>query len=309
MIDVVDRIFFLYRRFLIVLFTLLFAVALAVLWPQETKTLKDAIRRVDEVAVKEQLALWSPALAVRDHPIVYYLSEMAEDCSKEANSVLKLLGQKNWLGRLNDHASPRFHPLTSAYRQRRYNVAKQLVATATQGVLIPEVYASYLDCGDIPRLDVQRVTLVIFLGERRDCVLHYPRKVPFASSRLYADLETRGLLRDKFDAEPQQIPRVRTSGRRVPSSPLPAGAWDSPFFPPPVGVLPRFRDVVMNPSCFVDLVEGMSYYFIGSFANFAVGGIIIKVLIWFAVTCSLAAVMMSLWRDGVSQLLLSGTQP
>eukprot|EP00796_Vickermania_ingenoplastis_P005005 gene5005-3600_t len=291
--DLLELVFSWYQRVLATAGLAFLIVSLVVLWPREPLTMQEAIRRVDEAAVRRSLAIpWARSQGkAPDHPAAYYLSEMAEDSSYGAINILRLLAERQWMGGPNDHVLPYYHPLTCAYRQRRYNVAKHLVATAAKGILIPEVYASYLDCGDIQHLDTSAVTLVTFMGERRECVLQYPRRVPFASSRLHQHLEARGLLQDHFDAEPRERPPVRLPPRRIPATPLAPGAWDSAFFPPPVGVLPPHGSSVMNPACFDDLLEAVRYYVMGSL-HYSTSSVLLKFVLWLVLMCCTSTMLL-----------------
>lgn len=314
---VLHTVYMWYQTILAIVGVVFLVLLFVVLFPTTPRPLKDAIRFVDVKAVQHHIGSSILMLPTQDHPIAYYLTEMMEDSSAAAAQILKMLAVKNFMGRVNDHVTARYHPLTCAYRQQRYQVAKALLDADNQsptggGVVIPEVYASYLDCRDIQRVDSKRVTLVVFMGERRDCVLQYPSTIPFAASRLHHHLETRGLLHDTFDNPPQHLSSVKIPPRRVPprgSPTLPAGAWDSPFFPPPVGILPALSDVVMNPACFEDLLGAIRYYYIGGAALAGTtGGMIMNGLLWIVWMGGLCAVMLCLWTDGLRVLWRYGRE-
>lgn len=216
-----------------------------------------------------------------EHSIAFYLSRMKEDSSSAAKNVLNLLAGYFFLGQVNEHIKPRYHPLTCAYRQQRYGAADAIVNTVIPpsvsfinspsgflGEIAPilEVYASYLDCSDIPHVH-SKVTLITFMGERRPCVLEFPRTVPFASSKLYQYLENNSRNPDPFESLPQSLPVVRHSSRRTVVPSTKESLLASPFLKPPVGVLPSTEQTIMNPACFEDFLHAVAFYFFGSFSD------------------------------------------
>lgn len=219
-----------------------------------------------------------------EHSIAFYLSRMKEDSSPQARKLLNQMLLAHFWGQANEHIRPRYHPLTSAYRQQRYNVAFTLVQAGkdhpgrislpnnrsefrTIISTIPEVYASYLDCSDIRHVD-PRVTLVTFMGERRQCVLEYPHTTPFASSQLYHYLEARGMNPDPFEKFPSTLPVVRDMPRHVISN-MPSSAFsENPFQRPPIGVLPDYRRPIIHPGCFENFFSAISFYLFGSLKDF-----------------------------------------
>lgn len=241
-----------------------------------------------------------------EHSIAFYLSGMKEDSSSAAKNVLRLLAGSFFLGQVNEHIKPRYHPLTCAYRQQRYAAAETIVNTVipssvssistpsgSQGEIAPilEVYASYLDCSDIPHVH-SKVTLITFMGERRPCVLEFPRTTPFASSKLYQYLENNSRSPDPFESLPQSLPVVHHSPRRTLVLSTNESLSENPFLKPPVGVLPSARQIIMDPACFEDFLHAVTFYFFGSFGEASATSVFLQSAVKFAFCgCIITAVV------------------
>lgn len=251
-----------------------------------------------------------------DHSVAYYLSRMREDHSFAAKHLLEHIKNRSFFGQVNEHIRPRYHPLTCAYRQQRYNVAETLLHDSFSpsepfiaslpysnvvSKTIPEVYASYLDCSDILRLN-PNVTLVTFMGERRQCVLEYPRTARFGASKLFQYLESRGQRPDPFESVPSRLPLVGQTPRQIVREPLPNGISESPFHKPPVGVLPGFHQTIMNPACFEDFVSAVSFYFMGTLKDFFWGRFFLQSLLWVTFFGLLLIIVLTIINGFISPL-------
>lgn len=314
-----------------------FATKLSIFRYQEPKQymalsslLKDAIRRVDEDAVLrglneyKQRESYPATLASNrstdeskffDFPIAYYLSEMEEDSSFSAHRILDLLESFRFGSSVNDHILPRYHPLTCAYRQQRYQVAARLLKfgnslskegnqtlltfeKSAQAPLIPEVYASYLSCSDISHVDSSVVTLITFIGERRDCVFQYPKSVPFANSRLLQYLETRKFegAAEAFPHIPEHLPFVWRSKRRIVHRDRKNRKND--FSLPEIGVLPApAEETLLHPILFDDFLTRISYSVIGGSISTMPGSWTVWWLLFSVQFICLLVIFFSIWNE------------
>ncbi|KAK7197235.1 hypothetical protein NESM_000669400 [Novymonas esmeraldas] len=276
--------------------------------PDDVEKLNAAIRTVESSRVTSLLQVLSAgktnfSTEGRVHPL-YALTCVEEDHTEEAQQMIHEVAK--WFRTVPIDLDPARHPLTAAYRHRRYTVARAFIEgwqhpvpdADDEDAVMDEVHASALSAAELLKVD-PRVNVYCRSSDAARCNVIAATRVRNASnSRLEAAHQRRY---GRPSAPPRETP-YRDSDMRpkiiAPSSTVRAALWDDPFHPVVPDLLPPRTAPVMNPGYFSSVLDQLAYVLLG----YSEGSSTVEALAVFAVATSL--VFFSTWCVGMTYWLV-----